>query len=88
MQEVCRDGRGRNSQPTLSSKNLSFGLLAVRCFTCSAACVIPPHADVLAETLAQRGGHGTSIPVLEGGGGNKTQAGRLGSEPASSSPSI
>lgn len=34
-------------------------------FTCSAACVVPPHADVLAETLAQRDGHRTDIPELE-----------------------
>lgn len=33
--------------------------------TCRVACVVPPHADVLAEALAQRDGHRADIPVLE-----------------------
>lgn len=33
--------------------------------TCRAACVVPPHADVLAQTLAQRDRHGVHGPELE-----------------------
>lgn len=34
-------------------------------FTCRVSCVVPPHADVLTQTLAQSDRHRTHIPVLE-----------------------
>lgn len=45
--------------------NTSPLFLPVVFLTCRVACVVPPHADVLAEALAQRDGHCADIPVLE-----------------------
>lgn len=60
LQDVCQDGRERKS-----SKKCLLGPLCCAVPTCSVACVIPPHADVLAQTLAQCDGHCTNTPILE-----------------------
>lgn len=45
--------------------NTSPLFLPVVFLTCRVACVVPPHADVLAEALAERDGHCADIAVLE-----------------------